>query len=91
MILASPPFKVGNRSQNDYLVKNNVFMKVMVQAESISKLMQYQLHERVYPSWVFDESTLLIIDANQSAQDFCNYEGNELIGFVSRSFGKTRT
>lgn len=55
-------------------------MKDMLKAESISKLMQYELHEREYPSWVFDESTLLIIDANQRAIDFCNYEGNDLIG-----------
>ncbi len=55
-------------------------MKAMLQAESISKLMQFQLHARDYPSWVFDESTLLIVDANQRAKDFCNYEGNGLIG-----------
>jgi PAS domain S-box-containing protein len=38
------------------------------------------LHERNYPSWIFDESSLKIIDANQKAKEFCLYENNELIG-----------
>jgi PAS domain S-box-containing protein len=38
------------------------------------------LHARNYPSWIFDESTLKIIDANQLAADFCMYDSHELIG-----------
>lgn len=47
---------------------------------SYTKLMAFSLHNRNYPSWIFDEKSLKIIDANQEAVDFCLYDNNELIG-----------
>ncbi|MBL0340074.1 MAG: PAS domain-containing protein [Bacteroidetes bacterium] len=55
-------------------------MKSIHETITLSNLMLQQLHERQYPSWIFDESTLTIIEANQSAKDFCLYENNELVG-----------
>ena len=55
-------------------------MKAIPETKSLSHLMLQQLHDRQYPSWIFDENTLTIVDANQSAKDFCLYENNELVG-----------
>ena len=55
-------------------------MKTSFETEKLSDLMVKELHERKYPSWIFDENTLIIIDANQRAKEFCLYEKNELVG-----------
>lgn len=42
------------------------------------------LQMRKYPSWLFDEHSLRIIDANKAAEEFCMYDNRELIGIHIR-------
>lgn len=62
------------------ILQKSLFMKANPEAITISNLMLQQLHDRQYPSWIFDESTLTIVEANQRAKDFCLYENNEIVG-----------
>jgi PAS domain S-box-containing protein len=55
-------------------------MKTDTEVPFTSHLMIKALHERLYPSWIFDGHSLIIIDANQSAKNFCLYDNNDLIG-----------
>lgn len=39
-----------------------------------------EIHQLDYPAWIFNEKTLRIVDANQKAREFCQYEQHEIIG-----------
>lgn len=45
-----------------------------------SPLLNNEIHLLDYPAWIFEEKTLLILDANTKALEFCMYEHHEIIG-----------
>ncbi len=42
------------------------------------------IHLLDYPAWIFDESTLQIVDGNKKALEFCEYSHHEFIGLSIR-------
>lgn len=54
-------------------------MKLNIDYTQLAEI-THNIHQLEYPVWVFDSTTLTIVDGNKQAIEFCLYEMHDFIG-----------